>query len=106
MSTYTPDEAYDLAQKQEHVHAFYLGMLGAGADPHVIAAALAVELATEPRLAADLRDCTAPDCDNVTDEPVRDPQQVFWLGEDAETFCDLDCMLAASEAYWTERWAA
>jgi len=106
MSTYTPTEAHDLAMEQEHVRAFYLAMLGAGADPHVIAAALTAELAAEPRLAATLRDCMAPDCDSVTDDPVRDPQQVFWLDDAADTFCGLDCLLTASETYWTERWAA
>ena len=102
----TPVEAYDLAEQQDHVHAFYLAMLAAGADPHVIVAALVLELEAEPRLAMGLHDCTGPDCDTVTTDPVRDPQQVFWMGEQADTFCDLDCMTNAAEAYWSERWAA
>lgn len=38
-------------------------------------------------------------CGAVFDhEPVRDPEQVHWLGDNAQTFCTPECLDNAAEA--------
>lgn len=42
----------------------------------------------------------------IADEPVRDPEQVWWLGDKADTYCTADCLESASERYWMAVWTS
>jgi len=45
--------------------------------------------------------CTTP----ITGAPVLDPDQVAWLGQNADRWCSAACHDADAEDYWTTRWA-
>lgn len=106
MTTYTQDQAVVLFDAQEQIKSFYRSGMKQGIDPEIIAGALALELEGLPALAKDLHDCMGPGCENVTDDPRRDAEQVKWMGEEhADTYCSEDCENNASEAYWMHRWA-
>jgi len=104
MTVFTVAQLDHLATVETQVIAFYQRMLATGADPEVVAGAVAIEVAGQPGLGQSqglgLHECAGPGCHNVTDAPIRDEYAAFWIGDQAATYCSEDCLTKAAEEYW------
>lgn len=98
MTTVTHAKPKAAADEWDKASAFYRAGMGIGMDPEVVAGALAIELEGNPAFGPVLHECHGPRCENLTSDPVRDEQAVFWLGDGAETYCSNECMSNAGEA--------